>query len=196
MNTTNSGVGRGPPSHHHTLFARWGSATLVVAGAGASLIISAWEPLLIGIAAALLWHYLNAVQAAQRIGEDLKETSDALARCKDDIAFLKGPSKGAKPIGHDAASPSISSDDGGAEDQMSSGAEPTGSPAKSRRALEEHLARVKAQLARERDEHEALLLDIAEGRAEVVPRGWAGTPLQPYLIVRRDDDPPGPSRKT
>lgn len=45
-----------------------------------------------------------------------------------------------------------------------------------------------------REEHEELLLDIAAGRAEVRPRGWGGVPLQPYLIVRHDEEEGGGER--
>lgn len=190
MDTMNTGVGQAQPSHRHTLFMRWGSAILIAAGTGGSLILSTWEPLQIGISAALLWGYLDAAKAAQQIGEKLRETSDALARCKDDMAFLTARAEGARPTRSDATSPPISSDDDGAGEGVTPGTERPGSRADSRRGLEEDLAQVKAQLAREREEHEALLLDIAEGRADVVPRGWTGTPLQPYLIVRRDDDAP------
>lgn len=57
--------------------------------------------------------------------------------------------------------------------------------------LEERVDRAEETLRRTRREHEELLLDIARGRAEVVPRGWGGLPLQPYLIVRHDDEEEG-----
>lgn len=57
--------------------------------------------------------------------------------------------------------------------------------------LEERVDRAEERLRRTRREHEELLLDIARGRAEVVPRGWGGVPLQPYLIVRHDEEEEG-----
>lgn len=55
------------------------------------------------------------------------------------------------------------------------------------RSVEEKLAAAYAEIERLRREHEELLVDIAYGRVEVRPRGWAGVPLQPYLLIRRDE---------
>lgn len=137
---------------------RWGSGALAAGGLALTLMVNTWEPFLAGLAAMVGWRYWKAVDELHHTARELDQSSDALAKCKEDLELLAGNGR----------------------------SELDRTP--SEEELAEKLERIGSQLAREREEHEELLLDIASGRAEVKPRGWSGVPLQPYLIVRHDEE--------